>query len=306
MCNATITSYIDEQILQESWELVENITSLYPGSEVSGGIFLYPRQTILIAYLVQKEIASRQRSRNPKPFRICETGFGAGHSSALFLAASPHVEVVSFDLFNRPYQLPAAIALNSYFGNRLKTIIGDSCVNVKQFRKECDFLHGSSLCETDNIDLISKSGAGVTLTSTAMDVSAIYYHALNLYTAACLTCHTFYQSLADKSVYFGKRPKWAISQLGEDAQWSTLIKRGCIENITCFEEQVRTLDGNLRLARGKEQTISHKFCLAASTGKCGAKTPRGAQLSSWQKEDFCHEWKTTCPRLAGEAMTVCL
>jgi hypothetical protein len=174
MCNATLSTYIDEEMLRDSWEMIELITSLYPGSDVSGGI-------MLITYLIQKEIAPRQSSANPKPFKICETGFRAGHSSALFLAASPDVKVVSFDLFNRHYQPPIAIALNSYFGNRLEMIVGDSCEKVKQYQEEYDFLHGSSLCETDNIDLIAKSGAGVTLTSTAMNVSNIVYLELELY-----------------------------------------------------------------------------------------------------------------------------
>lgn len=215
---------------------------------------------------------------------------GNGHSAALFLSASPEVEVVrstcymlssldnasdisvffqvSFDLFNRPYQNASAIALNSYFGgNRLKQVIGNSCDTFKSYSSRCDFLHGSSLCETDNIDLIHGSGAGVTLTSTAMN------------------------SLEDSSVYFGKRPKWAVKQHGaEDAQWATLRNQGCIENITCFEEESRTLDSNLRLARGKEQTISHKFCIAINTGKC-SKVHFHPRKSSWKSNDFCTQWE---------------
>ena len=38
MCNATLSTYIDEEMLQDSWEMIERITSLYPGSDVSGGI----------------------------------------------------------------------------------------------------------------------------------------------------------------------------------------------------------------------------------------------------------------------------
>ena len=39
-CNSTIGSYVNEDMLQYSWELIHNITSLYPGSKVSGGIFV--------------------------------------------------------------------------------------------------------------------------------------------------------------------------------------------------------------------------------------------------------------------------
>jgi hypothetical protein len=96
---------------------------------------------------------------------------GSGHSAALFLSISPNVKVISFDKFDREYQHASVLALRAIFGNRLQQIVGDSCEKVKKYTNQCDFLHGSSLCETDNIDLIHKSSGGVTLTSTAMDVS---------------------------------------------------------------------------------------------------------------------------------------
>ena len=143
-CNATLGSYIDEEILHNSWQLIHNITSSYPASDISGGIFLYPRQAILLTYLVQRQISSR--AVKSEPFRICETGFGSGHLASLFLSAAPNVEVVSFDTYNRPYQTASFHALRSYFGRRLTRVIGDSCNTVKSYAKHCDFLHGSS-CE---------------------------------------------------------------------------------------------------------------------------------------------------------------
>ena len=274
-CNATIGSYINEKMLQDSWGIIDNITALFPAADVSGGIFLYPRQSILLTFLIQREIDSRVakngNSKNLEPFRICETGFGAGHSAALFLSAAPNVEVVSFDLYNRPYQTASFTALRGIYGKRLTRVIGDSCNTVKNYGKRCDFLHGSSLCGTDNIDLIHKSGSGVTLTSTAM------------------------RSLEDRSVYFGKRFKWAIQDFGEDAQWATLRKNSCIDNIVCFEEESRTLEGNLHLARGREQTISHKFCFAVNTGTCENKKKQLAVASSWRKDGFCSEWMHSPP-----------
>ena len=173
-CNVTLGSYVDEDMVRDSWKMIEEITSMYPGSDVSGGIFLYPRQTILLSYLIQKEVSFMKHTSKKKKFkrmRICETGFGSGHSAALFLAASPDIEVVSFDFFDRPYQMASVNALNAFFGNRLTIIKGDSCVQVRRYSGICDFLHGSSLCGQDNIELIHKSDAGVTLTSTAMGVS---------------------------------------------------------------------------------------------------------------------------------------
>ena len=147
-CNTFLGQYIDEKMLEESWQHINGITNRYPGSDVSGGIFLYPRQTMLLTYLVQREVASRSSingaSGKPKPFRICETGFGSGHSSALFLSAAPNVEVVTFDRFDRPYQTATFTALRSLYGQRITRVIGDSCAAVKRYNKECHFLHGSS------------------------------------------------------------------------------------------------------------------------------------------------------------------
>lgn len=112
------------------------------------------------------------------------------------------------------------------------------------------------MCKTDNIDLVHKTKAGVTLTSTAMD------------------------SLQDNAVYFGK-----------DAQWRSLLGDDCIENVVCFKEEERTLDARLHLARGKEQVIAHEFCFAANTGRCGGKSKAAAGVAqTWQKNDFCPAW----------------
>ena len=167
------------------------------------------------------------------------------------------MEVVSFDKFDRPYQLASFYALRSYFGKRLTRSIGDSCKTVKSYGKQCDFLHGSSLCKTDNIDLINIAKPGVILTSTAMN------------------------SLEDGSVYFG----------GENAQWKSLLDKDCIENIVCFGEEETIIDSKLYLARGKEQKISHKFCIAANTGQCSKDDNDKQKYSiNWSKDSFCQDW----------------
>lgn len=274
VCNTTfLDHYIDTGMIEESWQLINNITSLHPGSDVSGGIYLYPRQAMLLVYLVQREVASRARMRNSQktlqPFRVCETGFGSGHSAALFLSSAPNIQVVSFDKFDRQYQNAAFSALRSLYGNRLTRVVGDSCNTVKQYKKKCDFLHGSSLCKTDNIDLIAKSIAGVTLTSTAMS------------------------SLTDKSVYFGK-----------GAQWATLKKGGCIDDIACFTEEETKISADLYLAKGREQSISHQFCFARNTGNCtgGNVASMGQVVSSsrkWHKDDLCQNWMIETPNIGA-------
>lgn len=276
VCNTTsLGHYIDTDMLEESWQIINNITSLHPGADVSGGIYLYPRQAMLLVYLVQREVAARakirKRQKTLQPFRVCETGFGSGHSAALFLSSGPNIEVVSFDKFDRPYQNAAFSALRSLYGygKRLTRVVGDSCKTVKQYKKKCDFLHGSSLCKTDNIDLIAKSTAGVTLTSTAMS------------------------SLTDKSVYFG-----------EGAQWATLKKGGCIDDIACFAEEETKISADLYLAKGREQSITHQFCFARNTGNCtsGNVASRRQVVSSshqWHKDDLCQSWMIETPNIGA-------
>mmetsp|Transcript_2119 Transcript_2119/g.2853 ORF Transcript_2119/g.2853 Transcript_2119/m.2853 type:complete len:240 (+) Transcript_2119:709-1428(+) len=176
-------------------------------------------------------------------FRVCETGFGSGHSSALFLSAAKHVKVVTFDKFDRPYQKQSVQILNKLFSvdgeDRLEYRAGDSCKELTKYVEEggqCDFLHGSSMCPNDNIKLVQATGGETILTSTAMS----------------------WDTYRDRLVYFSEDNK---------GQWSILRKSNCIKNITCYEEKETTLNKNLVLGE-KGKAISHKFCFAVTTGKC--------------------------------------
>jgi hypothetical protein len=94
-------------------------------------------------------------------------------------------------------------------------------------------------------------------------------------------------SLEDSSVYFGK-----------DAQWTTLQKNDCIANTVCFGEEERILSADLFLAKGREQTISHKFCFAVSTGACGIDKKKGKRINlpnKLDKSDFCPSWIVETP-----------
>jgi len=243
-------------IFQPLWHEIDTITASYNGSKISGGIFLYPRQTILIANLIlelvklkellkelpkqrpkkrpKKGMKTRGRSYSEKVVTVCETGFGAGHSAALFLSLSPNVNVITFDKFDRPYQIPIALKLKKKFPNRFRIVQGDSCETLPEYLNlKCDFLHGSSLCATDNIDLVKKSQCNTILTSTAMN------------------------SLTDGAVYFG----------GKKAQWQQLVEDDCIDNIACFKEEAQTLDKAYVFAT-KDDIISHEFCFARVNGRC--------------------------------------
>jgi len=245
---------VDESVYRH-WKYIDDTTNRdFPKARVSGGIFLYPRQASILTHLIHRVHAVFRDDR--KTITICETGYGSGHSMALFASASVGpVRVVSFDKFDRPYQLPIWHRLNETMslprssselqGDQKKSFDffkGNSCKTVPSHLPslQCDVLHGSSLCPTDNIDLVENSPCGVLLTSTAMG------------------------SLNDRQVYFGK-----------NAQWRKLRERQCISNIVCFKE-----DGALDIKRdfvfakeGSSQT--GEFCVAVTTGRC----QRGKTLS---------------------------
>lgn len=247
-----------EGIFQSSWHDIDDITASYKNTRISGGIFLYARQTIFLIHLIdnllQKKGKSNDGSMKQRNLQICETGFGAGHSAALFLSSFNDVNVITFDTFYRPYQLPIVKKLQKDFPGRLQYITGNSCRTVPSFFEKddddnnnngmnegqkqnifqgCDLLHGSSLCQTDNIDLVRYAKRGTILTSTAM------------------------HSLSDDAVYFGP-----------NAQWRKLRKDGCISDITCFREHPHVIQKSYHFASSKNEEISHEFCFAVVTGKC--------------------------------------
>jgi hypothetical protein len=108
--------------LQAIWFKIDETVALFPDLPVSGGIFLYPRQRAILTVLVQAMLVGQevlpqqeqqQRKKLPQfssqeplyiepPLRICESGFAAGHSAAMFLhATDPDTEFYSFDLYDQ-------------------------------------------------------------------------------------------------------------------------------------------------------------------------------------------------------------
>jgi hypothetical protein len=287
------------KFVQRHWEYIDSFVLNQQQAEesnkikVSGGIFLYPRQATILTYLIQKiqyEITNNRPTK--RNLTICETGFGSGHSTALFQGAVtvpnsgyPHstsARIVSFDKFDRQYQFP----LWRYLKNESKNgpihhdyVVGNSCETVPNHlsstatdtdKIQCDVLHGSSLCPRDNIDLVENSPCGVLLTSTGALREGRY--------CCCNSNNTFpilfsifprlraflpffpilaMNDLKDRSVYFGPR-----------AQWRDLRDRGCITDIVCFQEdQLDSLERDFVFAR-KGSTYTGKFCIAMTTGKC--------------------------------------
>lgn len=244
---------------EDRWSEIDKVVERYPKAIVSGGIFLYPFQASLLSSIIHV-LSENLYARERRNLTICETGFGSGHSADLFLASSPHSNLHTFDKFDRPYQVSIVEKLKSRYQGRVFHYRGNSCKTVPKVLSEvkdeitgeknvqCDFIHGSSLCPSDNIDLVENSPCGVILTSTAID------------------------SLHDREVYFGK-----------GAQWSQLASRGCIRDITCFGEEERELDRDFWFQKKDSGPISHKFCLAITTGKCS----RHANVQSEDEEAVC-------------------
>ena len=263
------------------WSELDGIVKLYPGSMISGGIALYRRQASILTELIRR-IAARKEEEEARRLglrqgqiysdetetgieegggrgitvTVCETGFGAGHSTALFLMAHPSVRVLTFDKFDRQYQNHGLGYLVRKFGkDRIRSVAGNSCNTVPRTLGSisiwegnggantnnntvitegdaCDFVHGSSLCQSDNIDLVTHTRCGTVITSTAMD------------------------SLSDQDVYFG-----------ESAQWRKLRNIGCLRDIVCHEEAPIILDRGYIFA-GAGSTVTHKFCSAINAGRC--------------------------------------
>ena len=249
-----------DSILARSWAALDQLVVKHPGARVSGGIFLYERQASVLSALIRRLV----HINSGEQVTVCETGFGAGHSAALFLASHESVQVVSFDLFNRPYQLRAVELLQKRHRGRLTPILGDSCTTVPRFTGRCDLLHGSSLCRSDNIDLVARTSCGTILTSTAMD------------------------SLVDRAVYFGPR-----------AQWRQLLTRGCINKTVCYTEESRALARDYNFRKARQGNISHKWCVAVTTGKCSSAAGREAachqQSSMAGLLDLCPQARIKIP-----------
>jgi hypothetical protein len=276
------------QTLLNDWKFIDRtLSKMYSKARVSGGIFLYPRQAALLTAIVDKMAVLLDR-----PLRVCETGFGAGHSLALFLQAStststPYpVEVYSFDKFDRPYQLALWKEFNkTHPKNKMEYFAGDSCATVTRHLSPnrtkatntnantntntipCDVLHGSSLCGTDNIDLVENSPCGILLTSTAM------------------------ASLTDGKVYFGSN----------HAQWKKLRERNCITDIVCFTEDESKMERDFIFAK-QGNTFTSKFCFASTTGKCqvgGFQCDRSTDIfrlvSMLKLQNLCPKYQVLVP-----------
>lgn len=73
-------------------------------------------------------------ARGPTVKNICEVGFNAGHSAAVFLNANPQATVHSFDIGQFPYTRGNVRLMKELFDNRFDFILGPSATTVPDFQ----------------------------------------------------------------------------------------------------------------------------------------------------------------------------
>eukprot|EP00927_Polykrikos_kofoidii_P075671 TRINITY_DN7204_c1_g1_i1.p1 TRINITY_DN7204_c1_g1~~TRINITY_DN7204_c1_g1_i1.p1 ORF type:complete len:308 (-),score=42.98 TRINITY_DN7204_c1_g1_i1:74-973(-) len=84
-------------------------------------------------------------ARGPTVKNICEIGFNAGHSAALFLNANPLANLYSFDIAQFKYTIGNLMLMKELFTDRFEFILGSSEASVPEFNKmrpdvKCDVI----------------------------------------------------------------------------------------------------------------------------------------------------------------------
>lgn len=92
---------------------------------------------------------------SPAVRHICEVGFNAGHSTALWLSANPTATVDTFDLFNphlTGFMRPNLRLLQRLFPGRLTAHVGDSLrtIPATNLLPPCDLVHVDGRHSYDN------------------------------------------------------------------------------------------------------------------------------------------------------------
>mmetsp|Transcript_3649 Transcript_3649/g.7982 ORF Transcript_3649/g.7982 Transcript_3649/m.7982 type:complete len:259 (+) Transcript_3649:81-857(+) len=75
-------------------------------------------------------------ARGPTVKTICEVGFNAGHSAAIFLNANPEAVVYSFDIAQFPYTRGNLQLMEELFPGRFHYILGPSATTVAEFHRQ--------------------------------------------------------------------------------------------------------------------------------------------------------------------------
>lgn len=87
-------------------------------------------------------------ARGPTVKHICEVGFNAGHSAAVFLNANPEAVLHAFDIGQFPYTRGNSDLMKELFGERFDFILGPSETTVNEFKRQNPDVH----CDVISID----------------------------------------------------------------------------------------------------------------------------------------------------------
>lgn len=87
-------------------------------------------------------------ARSPLVNTICEVGFNAGHSTAIFLNANPKAQILSFDIGQFDYTIKQAELATELFGDRFHITWGDSRESIPTFRE----MHPEVQCDLISVD----------------------------------------------------------------------------------------------------------------------------------------------------------
>jgi len=128
----------------------------YTPREYPEGVYTKPYRASLLQRLI-----SESRARGQEPRVICEAGFGAGHSSLLFLVAAPKATVFSYELGLARIVVPAHDHIDEAFPERFWSYLGESASTVP---RHPDFFPESPC------DLIYLDG-GITYDAVAADLA---------------------------------------------------------------------------------------------------------------------------------------
>lgn len=88
-------------------------------------------------------------ARGPLVKNVCDIGFNAGHSSAVFLNANPDARVFAFDLGQFSYTISNAKLMSDLFPERFYIIYGQSQTSVDAFKQD---VGGDFKCDVISVD----------------------------------------------------------------------------------------------------------------------------------------------------------
>jgi len=83
---------------------------------------------------------------------ICEIGFNAGHSTALYLKAAPNATIYNFDYYTIKYSPGALAYIKNIFGNRFNDIKGNSHKTIKEFTLKIKQQNPNFVCDLISVD----------------------------------------------------------------------------------------------------------------------------------------------------------